>query len=209
LRPLVRCLVLLALAGPGSASAGSVAYVFTAELTRVDDFGLTVDANVGDVVEGTLRYDPDAPSPVVTEFTLELGDDLYSYDQPTGVGSNIGIVQDESFDFLGFALNDDDPNGAATGLARLNGTPIASQFALDFQDFDGSTLTSDDLPGVLPPLASWDTANLFLIYAFSLAEQGGIRADLTSLTLIPEPGTGVLLAGGLIALGARRRPRRC
>ena len=110
------------------------------------------------------------------------------------------------------------PTDQTFGIISMTGGGFSPDLDIGFTFLelvasDLSVIASDDIPVVPPDLADLTTFDeLFPFpwltsFGFSSSAAGGsglVRAEITSLTAVPEPSTALLVALGLLGLGARR-----
>jgi hypothetical protein len=103
----------------------------------------------------------------------------------------LSIVFDDLPADITFIVTDGSSNVGSSTISTPGGIFAPTQTALTFASFSGSVDFSDV-----------ETIQLIVDPLFPAAD---LQIDFIESTFIPEPSTGLLLAGGLIALGARRR----
>lgn len=195
------------------ASAASLVYTWTGTLTSVDPaiaaesppfavndpFTATVEidaattgATTGNT--GQLVYTP------VTSISLALGGSYAIQGSPAA--SSLSVTHDpgslDRFVSTGSSL---------FGVPDL-GIWSPSTFGLLLEDGAGALLASSALPTAVDP-NDWESDAMSVAFAGTTASQGTVlvQGDVTALGVVPEPGTGLLLGGGLLGLSvSRRRP---
>lgn len=209
-----------------SAIAAPFTYSFSGNVTQAT--GIFAGAAVGDVVSGIYTVDTDIQNGSVDNVTANPGlNSFFSNDiaQPIVSGSyeisvtaggvtrttasnavtsrytlkqwDLGFRDEWLYSALGQAIGDDfaalnavdftpsPPDGLFPGSGNLTGVPILAPGALALYD------------SVTGEYAARGPSN---------ALEGELSFDITSITIIPEPGTALLLGLGLAGLaGVRRR----
>jgi hypothetical protein len=221
-RDLVLVVVVLAL-WAASAAAAIIEIGLTAEVTEVDDTGglLEGQINVGDLIPGSYKYDSDTPDmDWHGAYPPPAVGDYWHWSAPYGIRLNAGgFVFQTDPDDVRFAIEilNDHP-GDGYNLMSENNLPIYEDVSVSIirwqlDDYSGTALSSHALPTTAPVLADWaDTWFGLMITGGTIPPRtpGGssylIRSSVTSVWLVPEPGTALLLAfGGLAVLRKRRR----
>lgn len=208
--------LLLALSVAGQAAATPVEYAYTGVVTSLTDAGglLAGSVMVGTTFTGTFAYDDSVPD---TNANASFG----RYEHPAHVGDfslSLGPLSVSRANAGTFVLGIEDNTGVGDGFllappsdeVALAG--IASHFAgfaILFVDSSGQVFDSDVLPQALS-LADFDFDQPGLDFNMNLVFLAGtdsvsIDGAFTSLVLVPEPGTGSLVATGCLALAAARR----
>jgi hypothetical protein len=82
--------------------------------------------------------------------------------------------------------------GSSHNLPLSNGTPVESIW-WQLNDYTGAALLSDALPTTPPNLSNFQSGNVLCFYSGRLY---GVDAVVTSVELIPEPGTVLLFGVG-------------
>ncbi len=204
-----------AVALPLAAAAAPVTVQLSGVWDVVDDGGGVVSppVGVGTAFSATMTYDDTAPitfsDPTTANydlgalpFSLVIQTGGFTFTRLAGGFTSFDLVNDV-FDTAGGLFND---FSGAPGRP-----PIGFSYAsLSLDDPSGSALASTALVGFPWILASWPTAGLGLFFDIddgNPATYVDLQGTLTGLTVVPEPGTLALLAGGLalLAAGARRR----
>jgi hypothetical protein len=216
---LAACVVFAAVVGAsvtaGSARATVISYQITGEVGQVDDLGDAVFGGaftVGMPFTGTASYDTSMP-----DVDPDPGDGRYESDP---VGSLIGlsmsvggldITTNPSLSW-GSALVRNDP-GAFNDSFRVvvNDPDTSTALSVDQLEFfllaaDHAALSSDNLPTDLD-LNDWQQIHTLSFLAIDQGNFGFVFGEIQTLTKVPEPTAGLLLAIGL-AMGMRGRRRR-
>lgn len=211
-RVLLPCVLALGLLVMMPARATIIELRATGEITEITNATLSTRFAVGQAMTATLRYDVDAtpsPSLILTQALYPAaivdGDvDVDGYVATLGAG-NINVSNDDPTfaDAITF-------RALATGA--FLGALDPRLFGLRFEDLTAAALSSLALPGVGADLSG-------LVQTWGLAFGAGLDSTapgvfgrVTSLELrvaetVPEPGTALLLLGGLGATSLCRRTR--
>ncbi len=195
---------------------------FTAEVTHTSDSEnfLQGRINPGDTITGTYTYDT-SMSDLYPDL-IEVG--RYEYDTPpSGISVQAGGFESRSdpdnTDFSIKIVNDSTPAGGGSWdeftLVSENNTPFDGGLAiyklsLDFYDDSARAISSDTLPSDALIVDGWPIAEVSIDGQYPGLSKGrgqfGIRGDLTSAVLIPEPATVLLLGVGcMVLLRSHRR----
>ena len=188
-------------------------FTFEGELSLVEDAVGVLDPSivVGASFAGQFSYDP------AVEVDLEPDDPAFgAYSVSTTLTGKVGGVDyvTNLGVFVGLADNEGPgPNDTfrvdSTGNADLQGLPFTQvnlYLAGGPEAFDG-----DGLPAALD-LQDFDVWAAFEVFQYVDGDPGGyafyVNGGLTSLAVVPEPATLLLLSlAGILALGRRRRHR--
>lgn len=183
------------------ATAGTVTFTFEGEITSFNDFDdlLADGVTIGTPFSGRVSFDPtivdrnpspgvgDYPNPSVA-FSGQLGEFVFS-EVPLSE-SSISVI-------LGSGPNSD-------SYLISGSTEILGEVASLILAFAGRQALSDDSLLVEPPdLALFTTARFALTIRPGREE---FRGDITSL--VPEPGTGLLVLLGSLGLIRHRKSAR-
>jgi hypothetical protein len=170
---------------------------------------VTYDSEVGD------RY-PENPTNgeyAVMSVTMSIGDYLFRNDPLSASGTHFGVgTVDRTYHVRA-------PDALYEGVAYVDGVPRSFEdldwagglWALDVWTSSNELVLDDSLPTWFPEdIAVFDLRRTFLVdfYPPGYPENGYflISGELTSIRVVPEPVTVVLL--GLGALAAARRRKR-
>lgn len=202
-------IVLLAVAAiTATANAKLITIGLTAEVNDVADYdGLLGDiVQVGDIITGTYTYDtsmtPASSSSTGAHYVFNSSDagvileinDLTFQTDSTNVDFQMGVVDevgDLAWDQLWFRSHNNLPMAEEIGIG----------ISMNLTDHIGNANNGTTLPTVPPVLQNFDYNNLRiegLIPATDISSKQHfvINSEVTSVWLIPEPGTLVLLAIG-------------
>jgi len=191
----------------------------TGEVAFVDDTTglLEGNVNVNDIVTGIYTYDLSTPD---SNPSLTVGD-YEHFDPPCGISLTVGGLDfrtdPNNVDFLVEILND---HGVAKNdayvLTSYNNLPLPNgalvwDITWQPQDPTGKALSSIALPTTAPVLADWPSPSYLSIFGTNPEGnmQGptfGIVVEVTSVILIPEPGTLFLFVLGGLALRKSVQP---
>ncbi len=192
--------------------------------------GIVTDANLGpgfsldgSVVPGSpmsvfFRYDTLAPDDHpgdnnggydMLDITLTVGNYTFAAD-PTGLGSR--LLVGFGADYYSLVAGTADPlcdgtvfqDGVPMQFDEVDwGKPVDVGFSLQGPHLEGAT-DAIPLPETFPPL-SFFTAFRGMGVGIDEDAHTGIYGEITSLVVVPEPGTVALLSlGGLVAFRRRR-----
>jgi hypothetical protein len=206
---LVLATACVALLGPASVYAGPITYTYTGLVTIVNP-ALAPTFSGGQTISGTFTYDDSGPdlNPNITNvYTIAT----------TANSAQIGgySVSGSGFvNFNDFGIGD----GVENIVSGLSGAPVAglSPVSMAFTaDGGASNLFNASGAGTLPlliPAFSNFTTTTFNIRFGNPNDSILVFGTLTSLAVaqpaaVPEPGTMLLLGGGLAALAAWRKKR--
>ena len=189
---------------------GLEAYVV--EFTDGDNL-LLGKIGVGDTISGYYTYDSNTTDADVLSDTVGM---YFHYEGDYGILLNSGDFafrsDPENTEFLVSIVNNhgvfeiDNYNLISYNNLDLSNGVSVGHIIWQLDDESGSALDSDALPLTAPVLSDWpDTW-------FHLAIEGGeesgigyfIRAEVTSVEIIPEPATAILLTLGTLFLRRKK-----
>jgi hypothetical protein len=209
-RNLVLVVVVLAL-WTTSASAEIVTIGLSAEITYITphDEWLNEQFDIGDVITGVYRYDSSTPD----SFPSNPRSGVYQYyTAPYGIYLSAGdfAFQTDPVNVDFFVGIYDRPDGDNYLLRSYSNLPLPNDLIVwhiswQLDDYSGTALSSDMLPTTPPVLEDWEYDSGLMI---QLGDKGGLTlgAEVSSVELVPEPSTLLLLAfGGLAVLRRRMR----
>jgi len=198
--------------------AGKVNYQFSGEVGSSSLTAAGID--VGDVVSGSLMFDPDE----LTLFgTLSVGT-IYILDTSCGTSTvsldvdgldlslpTVPLVPPPIFPSSIIVGNDRDLDGIVSSVDAadyfainyeiVDPTDAAERWAISLTLADTTgTLYSDESVPMSLNLADFDSRQLLIIEDPGLTIGGNALASIDSLVLVPEPSTLTLLAIGMVAL---------
>jgi len=177
----------------------------TAEVVTVLDPAGWLEGNVdvNDIITGTYTYDLSTPD----SNPLSTVGDYEHFDPPCGISLTVGgfdfTTDPNNVNFLVEILNDKGPGElhdayvlrSYNNLPLWNGLPV-SHISWQLSDDTSNAISSTALPATAPILGDWPTN--------ALSIDGGknflIGSHVTSVILIPEPGTLFLFVLGGLAL---------
>ena len=214
---LIKIAALLICFGPAVCRAAVIKIGLTGLVDYVNDPYNLLEGGVtgGDPITGFYTYDSETPDsePSVYDgiyqhtttpygMSLTVGDLVFQTD-PTNVNFTIGLVNNywgDPPDFYGIT--------SYNNLTLNNGVNV-DELHWQLTDYSGTALSSDMLLITPPDLSQWQS-NLLSIRGgrYPFPPDGtktlfGINGHVTSVYIIPEPATILLLAMGALAL--RRR----
>ncbi len=210
--------VVLGLAA-GNLRAAIIEIGITAEIAEIDDpYGLlNGQLDVGDGITGSYVYDSDT---LDSSAEPDYGEYLYT-SQPYGIlltGGGFVFQFDPDNVDLWIGIGNGYIGGDDTySIRSYNNLPLYDDVSVgiigwQLNDPSGTALSSDALLATAPVLEDWYSAEGLRIDGGIPDEYGKfiesflIRAPVTSVEVIPEPGTVMLLGlGGLVLLRIRSR----
>ena len=184
----------------------------TAEVTQVDDLAgelLEGQVNVGDTITGSYTYDSTTPDSSPSETVGSY----WHLSSPCGISLSVGgfVFQTDSDNvyFLVQILNDHLGNDGYLlrsyyNLPLSNGVWV-EHISWQLDDYTATALSSTDLPTTPPVLEDWAYSPAQLGIKLGSKGYAGLYGEVTSVELVPEPGTVFLLGLGGLALIRRGR----
>ena len=162
---------------------------------------------IGDVITGTYIYDTDTPNSSTWPSTGRYE----HWASPAGFSLSVGgldLMTDlANTDFVvqianNYPYSDIYSVSSTRNLPLPDGTEVAS-ISWGVRDDSATAISSVELPGVPPVLTDWAINNIN-IRGRGMRTGFGIQGYVTSIGVIPEPATVVLLGfGGLLLLRKR------
>jgi hypothetical protein len=154
----------------------------------------------GDIILGFYVYESTTPDSSPLD---PVQGNYWHYGPPAGISFTVGGFNFTTDPFnIAFCVanrNDIPPGGgdvysigSSNNLPLSNGTPVDSIW-WQLNDYTGAALLSDALPTTPPDLSHFQSGNVLCFYSDRLY---GVDAVVTSVELIPEPGTVLLFAVG-------------
>jgi len=203
--------------GAGNLRAEIVTIGLTAEIVYVDDPDGTLRERleVGDVMTGSYTYNSDTPD---TNPSCIVG--VYNhYSPPYGIrlsaGGLVFQTDPDNVEFIIEIVNDD--YGDNYLLRSYNNLPIDDDVVIDhiawqLDDDSGTAISTDALPTTPPVLEDYPDTWVGLVINGCKFRPGPhpcddffIRANVTSVEIIPEPATVLLFALGSLAMLRRKK----
>ncbi len=198
----VICAGICTLLFPSGSQATIITFLFDAEVTAIGQVNSFGGVLIGDTFSGSYTFDSTvtgtgAPGTKKYDFT---GGSL-------GLTAQVGTESVVLTDY--FIQIQNNISGPPTDVYQVEGAtgPAQSDTFFRFVLFDtsGSVFSDESLPLTPPPLASFNGENNEVRKQFPTTTNPLTIFTITSLTLIPEPSTALLLASGLAALAVGRR----
>jgi hypothetical protein len=215
---LVMSLVILA---PASAT------IITVEVTGVVDGvgthgGLALDGSVdiGSAMTGFTTYDTDTPDLsdgsngryALISILMTVGNYIFTHDPMSSTSPFLYVSTGD----LGYSYTVRSLDPRFDGTIYIDGSPKTFD-EVNFDPFgltlmylvDPDSITTDELPSSFPDISTFTTRN-FSVGVDSPPEEPGfaIWGEVTSLTVVPEPATLLLLSLGGLALLRRRKGKK-
>lgn len=205
------------------------ATIITVEVTGVvygvdTHGGLALDGSVGigSIMTGTTTYDTDTPDLHAGEYdgryamisiSMTVGNYTFTHDPISSTSAlfEVHILSSNSYSYW---VRSHDPRFDGTvyidGLPKTFDEVNFDPFGLNLMKLvDPDSITTDELPDLdsWPDISTFTSERYFGVGVDSPPDEPGfaIWGELTSLTVIPEPATLLLLGFGGLAL--LRRPR--
>ncbi len=218
--------------GPTSAMAASITFAFQAAVSSVADSALTGALplpisdlfSVGQVLQGRYTFESTTPPgsasgyPAGTAFypTALTDFDLVgpSFSQSSPFSYNKMLIRNSATisDLYSFTVTWDGGTGPV-----FDGIGAADDvFFMELSDLDRTALTSNSIPVLPPDLSQFELPNWHMTFAYvvdpydinSPYYYAEVKGGITSLTLVPEPSSHLLIGIGLFALTVARRRSR-
>ncbi len=196
--------------GIGISRAAIIEIGIEAEIVGIDNpelFGGSL--GVGDVLTGSYIYDSEGEDIAAIESAT-----VYEfYSEPYGIRlSSEGFVFQTDPDNAYFKIGVSDGTFgydsfwwiSYSNLPLSNGVEVYEIF-WQLDDDSGTALSSAEIPLGSPILGDWDHPLQLMIDLGPKGSDGGIFAEVTSVWLIPEPSSVLLLGLGFAAFVRRRR----
>ena len=189
----------------------------TGEIDYLDDPDgiLQERLELGDVMTGSYTYNSDTPD---TNPSSSIGD-YWHYSPPYGIrltaGGFVFQTDPDNVEFVIAIVND--RYGDSYLLRSYNNLPICDDLVVEhiawqLDDDSGTALSTDTLPTTPPVLEDYPDTWLGLVIEGCkfrpwphMSDDFYIRANVTSVEIIPEPATVLLFALGSLAMLRRTR----
>jgi hypothetical protein len=181
----------------------------SATVNYVEDIGNKLEGKIiaGSTITGSYTYEPTTPDSSPSDPTQG---NYWHYASPAGIfltigGFNFGTNPDNVNFLVSIGNNASEQDNYLVrsyyNLPLSNGTLVGT---IDWQldDHTATALSSDALPVTKPVLGQWQT-NALSIYGVEAGDDFFIDADVTSVQLVPEPATFLLLTAGVLILKRR------
>ena len=193
----------------GTLQATLIEINITAEIIGIDDRDGLLEGKItaGDIMTGSYIYE----SSCIDSSPSSTGGAYWYYSSPYGISlTSGGFVFQTDPDNVEFLIGvDDGTYGHDTYLLRsYNNLPLSNGVEVDhiswqLDDYSGTALSSDALPTTPPVLGDWQDNYLRITFGYKGYSTMGV--DVTSVELLPEPATILLLGLGGLALLRKRR----
>jgi hypothetical protein len=199
----------------GYVGAELVTIELTGEVTGLDDpvGWINSEVTVGQEISGWYSYDTSTPD----SNPLARVGDYYHHSKPYGIELHIGdfVFQTDPADveFL-LAVGDNFMYSSWDnyGVGSYNNLPFSDEVYVTLigwglQDPSGTALSSALLPATPPDVTQWSAMNWLRIELGGNPDQSSamIGGRVTSVSIVPEPATVLLLVMGGIALIRKKR----
>ncbi len=194
---------------PAVSSGQLITIGFTGNVSSVYDPHNIFGGQTHGEATGTYTYDTSTPD----SNPSNSSGSYWHYNSPCGVSVSInGFNFQTNPDSVQFLLGISNDNGgdlywfhSYSNSPLPNGT-LVETIAWQLQNYSGTAISSDALPTTAPNLADWSVNYGLHISGPPRTEfEFEIVANITSVVLIPEPATILLLTlGGLILRKHRR-----
>jgi len=203
--------VVLGRSGSGL-DAAIVEISLTAEITLIRDPSGEFDGQlqIGDIITGSYRYESTTPD---SNPLLSVGD-YEHYSAPYGISLSAGgFVFQTDPDNVYFKVGACDNHRGLDiyGIRSYNNLPLSNGVLIghiewQLDDSSSTALSSDALPTTPPVLDDWSYSwGLWICTGIQGGGDVAIDAEVTSVELVPEPATLLLLGlGTLLVLRSRR-----
>ena len=196
------CLGLLT--GAPAAEAVTLTVSFTGTVSTVPA-ELAAAFNPCDPVSGSFQIESTTPDiDADPTFGLYIGPANFSYQFDSYVATAPGGGGGDSVGVLNQAEDRYQVNGGCGMCAPNVDSFFLTNFTLRLVDSTATVFANDALPMSLD-LSDFDSGIATMIFQHDTLPSKSVIADLTSISVVPEPGTGSLLVLGALGLALRRR----
>ena len=200
-----------------------IAINLTAEITGLEDPCALLNGQLApdDIITGSYTYNSDTPdtNPYILQGFYEY------FSPPYGItlygGGFVFQTDPENVEFLVEIGNNHYGSDDSYFLSSYNNVPLhngiyVNGISWQLTDYSGTALSSVALPTTPPVLEDWThhSLNFNFLHITGGIPDGhgspsfGIGAEVTSVALVPEPATVLLLALGGLALRRKRRVQK-